>query len=208
LRKLEVNTATSQLLVHLRVSIESVIHTTLLLLIEHHLQDLASILLGPQSLADDLNGEDEVGEDRVVDSGQCSGTGTLLGERGARAVGALGAGEDAARGEDQDVAVGELLFELTGESALISTRFPIASCTRSVWMNKKGAGIPLLHTVETLQGRNGDKDDNSLLAVADFNLYNDQKSACELQVLLNLIEEETMDRNPSVRISSKLGICM
>jgi hypothetical protein len=25
--------------------------------------------------------------------------------------------------------------------------------------------------VETLQGRNGDKDDNSLLAVADFNLY-------------------------------------
>ena len=52
-------------------------------------------------------------------------------------------------------------------------------------MNKKGAGIPLLHTVETLQGRNGDKDDNSLLAVADFNLYNDQKSACELQVPLN-----------------------
>ncbi len=30
--------------------------------------------------------------------------------------------------------------------------------------------IPLLYAVETRQGRNGDKDDNSLLAVADFNL--------------------------------------
>jgi hypothetical protein len=30
--------------------------------------------------------------------------------------------------------------------------------------------IPLLHTVETLKGRNGDKDGNSLLAVANFNL--------------------------------------
>ena len=118
LRELKVNTTARQLLVHLGVGIKSVIHTTLLLLVEHNLQDLASILLGPQSLADDLNGEDEVGEDRVVDSGQCSGAGTLLGERGARAVGALGAGKDAARGEDQDVAVGELLLELTGESAI------------------------------------------------------------------------------------------
>ena len=37
-------------------------------------------------------------------------------------------------------------------------------------MEKEG-DIPLLHTMETLKGRNGDKDDNSLLAVADFNLY-------------------------------------
>ena len=36
---------------------------------------------------------------------------------------------------------------------------------------KEKGDIPLLHAVETLQGRNGDKDDNSLLAVADFNLY-------------------------------------
>ena len=92
------------------------INTTLLLLIEHHLQDLASILLGAQPLADNLNGKNEVGEDRVVDGSECSGTGTLLSERGARAVGALGAGKDAARGEDQDVAVGELLLELTGEA--------------------------------------------------------------------------------------------
>jgi hypothetical protein len=69
LRELKVNTTTRQLLVHLGISIKSVIHTTLLLLIEHNLQDLASILLGPQSLADDLDGVDEVGEDGVVDGG-------------------------------------------------------------------------------------------------------------------------------------------
>jgi hypothetical protein len=129
LRELKVNTTTRQLLVHLRVSIESVIHTTLLLLIEHNLQDLAPILLGAQSLADDLDGVDEVGEDGVVDGSECSGTGAFLRERGARAVGALGAGQDAARGEDQDVAVGELLLELTGESALWSVsnlNFPFA----------------------------------------------------------------------------------
>lgn len=41
--------------------------------------------------------------------------------------------------------------------------------------------LPLLNTVEALQGRDGDKDDNSLLAVADFDLFVDLKSACELQ---------------------------
>jgi hypothetical protein len=120
LRELKVNTTTRQFLVDLRVRIESVIHATLLLLIKHNLQDLASILLGPQSLANDLDGVDEVGEDGVVDSSQSSRAGTLLGEGGARAVGALGTGENTARGEDQDVAVGELLLELTGESAIIS----------------------------------------------------------------------------------------
>jgi hypothetical protein len=64
-----------------------------------------------------------------VHGSECSGTGAFLRERGARAVGALGAGQDAARGEDQDVAVGELLLELTGESALWSVsnlKFPFA----------------------------------------------------------------------------------
>jgi len=46
------------------------------------------------------------------------------------------------------VAVGELLLELTGEA--------------------------LLHLVEALKGWDGDKDDNSLLAVANFNLQSDQ----------------------------------
>lgn len=120
LRELKVNTTAGQLLVHLRVSIESVIHTTLLLLIEHNLQDFASILLGAQSLADDLNRIDQVGKDGVVDGSESSGTGALLSEGGARAGGALGTGENAARGKNQDMAVGELLLELTGESVVIS----------------------------------------------------------------------------------------
>ena len=52
-----------------------------------------------------------------MDSGQGSRAGTLLGLRCARAVAALGAGQDAAGSNDQDVAVGELLLELTGETA-------------------------------------------------------------------------------------------
>jgi hypothetical protein len=118
LRELKTNTTTSQLAVDLRVSIESVVNTSLLLLIENNLQDLAAIFLGAETLADDLDGVDEVGEDGVVNGGQCSGTGTLLSERCAAAVGALGAGEDTAGGEDQDVAVGELLLELTGETRI------------------------------------------------------------------------------------------
>lgn len=96
----------------------------LLLLVEDDLEDLAAILLGAEALADDLDGVDEVVEDGVVDGRQGSGTGSLLGLGGARAVGALGTGEDAARGEDQDVAVGELLLELTSEAvcSLISPR--------------------------------------------------------------------------------------
>jgi hypothetical protein len=39
--------------------------------------------------------------------------------------------------------------------------------------------LPLLHTVETLEGWDGDKDDNSLLAVANLNLFR-SKSACDL----------------------------
>jgi hypothetical protein len=118
LRELKVNTTTRQLLVHLRVSIESVIHTTLLLLIEHNLQDLASILLGAQPLADDLDGVDEVGEDGVVDGSECARAWALLLLRCAAAVGALGTGEDAAGGDDEDVAVRELLLELTGETVI------------------------------------------------------------------------------------------
>jgi hypothetical protein len=51
-----------------------------------------------------------------VDSSEGSRTGALLGLRGAGPVGALGAGQNAAGGNDQDVAVGELLLELTGEA--------------------------------------------------------------------------------------------
>lgn len=44
--------------------------------------------------------------------------------------------------------------------------------------------------MEALQGRDGDKDDNSLLAVADFDLIKIPKSACELH-------DKVLDRFPS-----------
>jgi hypothetical protein len=37
-------------------------------------------------------------------------------------------------------------------------------------MGVKRISLPLLHPVEALKGWDGDKDDNSLLAVANFNL--------------------------------------
>jgi len=52
-----------------------------------------------------------------VNGSESARTGALLLLGVARAGGALGAGENAARGEDQDMAVGELLLELAGEAA-------------------------------------------------------------------------------------------
>ena len=49
---------------------------------------------------------------------QSAGTGSLLLLRGTRTVGTLGSGEDSSRGEDEDVPIGEFLFELTGETEL------------------------------------------------------------------------------------------
>jgi hypothetical protein len=79
-----------------------------------------------------------------VDSSESPGLRTLLGLVGARAVGALGAGENAAGSNDQDVAVGELLLELTGET--------------------------LLGLVPSGQKGNRDEDDNSLASVANLDL--------------------------------------
>jgi hypothetical protein len=118
LGELKANTTTSQSSVNFRVGIKSVVNTSLLLLIENNLKDLASILLGAKTLANNLNWVDEIGQDGVVDSGQCSGTRTLLSLGSARAVGALWAWQDTARREDQDMAVGELLLKLTGEAVM------------------------------------------------------------------------------------------
>ena len=73
------------------------INRVLLLLIQDNLQDFAAVFLGAEALADNLNGEYEVGENGIVDSGECSGTRTLLRLRCARAVAALRTGKDTAR---------------------------------------------------------------------------------------------------------------
>lgn len=87
-----------------------------LLLVQHNLGGLAAVLLGADTLADDLDGIDEVGQDGVVDGGQSTRARTLLGLVGARVDGTLGAGKNAALSDEQDVAVGELLLELTGKA--------------------------------------------------------------------------------------------
>lgn len=114
--ELESDGTASQSLVNIRVGVESVINTSLLLLIEDNLQDLASILLGAETLSDNLNWVDDIGKDSIVDSSQSSGTRTLLGEGGSGSVGSLWAGKDTTTSKDQDVTVRELLLELTGET--------------------------------------------------------------------------------------------
>lgn len=114
--ELEVDTTASKAAVDLGVSVESVVDTSLLLLVKDDLEDLGAVLLGAETLANDLDWEDEVGEDGVVDCGQCARAWALLGEGGAGAGGALWAWQDAAGSEDDDVAVGELLLELTGQT--------------------------------------------------------------------------------------------
>lgn len=143
-RELEVASSTGQLAVDLRVGIESVVHTTSLLLIQDDLQDLAAILLGSQSLTNNLNWVDDIGQDRIVDSGQGSGSWSLLCLAGSRSVGSLWSWKDTSRGEEEDVSVAELLLEFSGES--------------------------LLGLVESLEKGNGDKDHDCALAVADFEL--------------------------------------
>ena len=114
--ELEVHTLARQTLVHLAIGVKSIVDATSLLLVEDALQDLAAVLTRASALADDLNRVDEIGEDSIVDGCECARSRTLLGLRCAAAVAALGTRQDAARGDDEDVAVGELLLELAGET--------------------------------------------------------------------------------------------
>jgi hypothetical protein len=53
-----------------------------------------------------------------VDRSQCSGSGALLCLVGAAAVGALRAGQDTARSDEDDLTVRELLLEFASEALL------------------------------------------------------------------------------------------
>ena len=176
LGELKGDVAAGETAVDLSIGVDTVVDASTLLLVKDDLEDLAAVLLGADALADNLNGVAEIGEDGIVDSSQSAGAGTLLLLGVARAGRALGAGQDAARGEDQDMAVGELLLELTGQAAVIEL-VPGEAWKFLDWV----IVLPLLNAVEALQGGDGDKDGNSLLAVANFDLESDLKSACELQ---------------------------
>ena len=169
--ELEVDTLARQPLVDLAVSVESVVNTTPLLLIQHNLEDLASILTCPYTLANNLDRVDKVGEDSVVNGGERARTRTLLGLCRTATVGALGAGENAARCNDQDVAVRELLLELAGQAEQPSVCHTNRTCER-----ENNDDIPLLRPVPSLQKRNGDEDDNRLSARANLDL---EESWCQ-----------------------------
>lgn len=161
LRELKVDTLACQTLVDFGVGVETVVDTATLLLIENDLEDLATILLGAQPLSDNLDGVDEISEDGVVHGGQSTRAWALLGLRSATAVAALGAGQNTARCNDDDVTVRELLLEFTGEAGGVLVR---------AGHQKRRTNLPLLGPVPALEERDGDKDDNSLSSMADFDL--------------------------------------
>lgn len=76
--ELEVDDPSGQPLVHLLVRVESVIHATPLLLVQHDLQVLATILRRPRALSHNLDRVHEVAQDGVVHGRQGAGAGTLL----------------------------------------------------------------------------------------------------------------------------------
>lgn len=116
LGELEDDATASKAAVDIGVGVESVVNTTTLLLVKDDLEGLGAVLLVADALADNLDGVDEVGQDSIVHSGESARAGALLLLEIAGAGRALGLGEDAASSKDQDVAVRELLLELTGEA--------------------------------------------------------------------------------------------
>lgn len=119
LGELEGDSTAGETAVDLAVSIEAVVNAAVFSRVEDDLEGLGAVLLGANALANDLDGVNEVGEDGVVDSGQSAGTGALLGLGGAGVDGALGAGQNAALSNEEDVAVGELLLELAGQTRVL-----------------------------------------------------------------------------------------
>lgn len=100
LREIEFDTTASQSPVNLAICVQAVVNTTSLLLVQDDLENFRAVLLCSQTLADDLNRVDNVGEDCLVDSGESAGSGPLLGLGSAGAGGALGARQDATGSED------------------------------------------------------------------------------------------------------------
>lgn len=111
-RELEDNVLAGELAVDLGERVELVVDTSALLGVKEDLGDLGGVLLGADALANDLGGVDEITEDGIVDSGESARAGALLDNT----AGAAGHGENAALGKEHNVAVRELLLELTGEA--------------------------------------------------------------------------------------------
>lgn len=105
-----------KLLVHLAKSINLIVDAGTLLSVKEDLDNLVAVLLGADTLSDDLSGVDEVREDSVVDSGESAGPWSLLGHTAA----ARRKREDTTLRDEEDVTIGEFLLEFTGESGIVS----------------------------------------------------------------------------------------
>lgn len=102
----------SELAVDLTEGVDLVVNTSALLGVEEDLNDLVAVLLGADTLANDLGRVDEIAEDGVVDGGKSPGARALLLDAGTTAR----LGKDATLSKEDDVAVRKLLLELTGQA--------------------------------------------------------------------------------------------
>lgn len=118
-RKLKPHPLPRQLPINLGIRIQAEIHAPALLLVQHHLQHLTPVFACAGALAHDLNGVDDVFEDGGVHGCQGAAVRPLLRLRCSAAVAAFGAWEDSSRGEEEDVAVGEFLFEFAREAGVV-----------------------------------------------------------------------------------------
>jgi hypothetical protein len=112
LGELEDDSLSGELLVDGAEGVDLVVNTSTLLGVEEDLDDLVAVLLGADALANDQSRVDKVLQDGIVDSGQSARTGALLLDTAA----ATGGRKDAALSDEHNVAVGELLLELTSET--------------------------------------------------------------------------------------------
>lgn len=113
-RELKVDILASELLVDGGKGVDLVLKGGGILGVKEDLDDLGAIGLDAGALADDLSGVDNVLEGGVVHGSQGAGPGAHLLLAGA----AGGLGHDAALGDKEDVTVGELLLELTGQTGV------------------------------------------------------------------------------------------
>lgn len=162
-RELKHNMLARQLLIDLAERIDLIVDASALLRVQEDLDDFMAVLFGADALADDLSRVHEVGQDRVVHGRQGARARALLRD----AAAARGEWEDAALSDEQDVAVGELLFKLACEAGGWDV-LVLGFVERGEGGGEDG---PLLDFAEAPEERNGDEDDDGFFALADFELW-------------------------------------
>lgn len=114
--ELEHDPLTRQFPIDLGVGVEPKIDAAALLLVQDDLEHLAAVLTGAGAFADNFDGVDDVVENGVVDGGQCARVRPFLRLRCPRSIATFGPGENAARCQEEDVSVRELLLEFSRQA--------------------------------------------------------------------------------------------